>query len=99
MMQHHVPIAGYVVRHTCDNPSCVNVEHLTVGTQRDNVRDMFDRGRAADRGRPYKVTDELVEKVLSDPGSSRQTAKRVGLSPSTVSRIRRWSVTSVTPCV
>jgi len=33
------------VLHTCDNGGCVNVEHLYAGDARDNVRDMFARGR------------------------------------------------------
>lgn len=39
-------IAGMVVRHKCDNPSCVNPEHLEIGTQSDNVADCESRGRA-----------------------------------------------------
>ena len=35
-----------VVRHTCDNPRCVKIDHLILGTQLDNVRDMISRGRA-----------------------------------------------------
>lgn len=37
--------AGECVRHTCDNPPCVNPDHLVVGTQRDNVQDAIARGR------------------------------------------------------
>lgn len=38
---------GLVVRHKCDNPPCVNPDHLEVGTQYDNIHDMIARGRAA----------------------------------------------------
>lgn len=42
----HGPISsGLVVRHTCDNPRCINLEHLLLGTVADNQRDMAERGR------------------------------------------------------
>lgn len=37
---------GYdVVRHTCDNPVCINPEHLVRGSSVDNMKDRNERGR------------------------------------------------------
>lgn len=38
--------SGMVVRHDCDNPPCVNPEHLRIGTVADNAKDMVVRGRS-----------------------------------------------------
>lgn len=36
---------GVVVRHRCDNPRCINPEHMELGSQRDNINDAVERGR------------------------------------------------------
>lgn len=40
-------IVGKVVRHSCDNPACINEDHLLIGTQADNMQDKVERGRQA----------------------------------------------------
>lgn len=58
-------LAGVVIRHTCDNPPCVSPAHLQSGTQRDNVQDMIDRGRAShgERHGMARLTAEQVRDI------------------------------------
>ncbi|MGW2227383.1 HNH endonuclease signature motif containing protein [Streptomyces formicae] len=57
----HYPIPeGKVIKHSCDNPKCVNVLHLELGTQADNVRDAWKRGRGKNQ-HTKKRTDAFLE--------------------------------------
>lgn len=58
---------GLVVMHSCDNPSCVEISHLSVGTQKQNVQDSVARGRAIrakgeSHGR-VKLTQQQVNEI------------------------------------
>ena len=61
-------IKGKVIRHTCDNPICVNPDHLIIGTQLDNIRDRVERGRSC-KGSKHtnsKLTDEDVAYIRAN---------------------------------
>lgn len=68
--QAHGPIPpGLVVMHTCDNPSCVEITHLRLGTQRENLADRDAKGRNAfstrthcPKGHPYDEVNTYYRK-------------------------------------
>lgn len=57
-------IKGKVVRHTCDNPRCINPLHLVLGNHQDNMDDRTIRGRNA-KGAVLsgKLSDEDVKYI------------------------------------
>jgi len=57
--------AGMWALHTCDEPGCVNPEHLWEGTRDDNREDMLEKGREA-RGESHglaKLTDSQIAEI------------------------------------
>jgi len=78
---HHGPIPdGMVVMHLCDVPACINPSHLKVGTQSENTKDMYDKGRRdvsdAVWSKPFMVrlrssTRQLLDKAAEDQRRSR----------------------------
>lgn len=88
-------IEGMVVRHTCDNPRCINPEHLVLGTNQDNVNDRVSRGRSH---RPVgalhpgsKLTEEQVLAIREEyniPGTRyKHLAEKYGICEKQVGNI------------
>ena len=72
---------GLFVLHRCDNPLCVRPDHLFLGTHKDNMRDMQNKGR---RGRPPRVVNQgMADEIrrLAGTGARRKDiAERFGIS-------------------
>ena len=76
--------------HHCDNPGCIRPDHLFLGTQKDNLQDMRDKGRHShgSRHKDAKLDERQVGqiKLLLRVGffSYRSIAKRYGVNPSSI---------------
>lgn len=84
--------AGAVIMHACDNPGCINPDHLRAGTQAENMRDMAEKKRgAAGSDHPRaKLTDGQIISVIqmAASGTPRATLqRRFKISRSTLARI------------
>lgn len=79
---------GMCVCHSCDMPACVRPDHLFLGTQADNLRDMARKGRRA-RGEKLpqsKLTSDYVRAIRNASGTHAEIAIRFGVSRPTISR-------------
>lgn len=97
----HGPIPeGMHVLHHCDNPKCVNVDHLFLGTNADNMQDKVKKGR---QHRPQgelcgmsKLTESEVLEIREMAGEFvlADIAEAYGIARSQVSQIhtrKRWA--------
>ena len=86
---------GMCVCHTCDNPPCINPDHLFLGTNADNVADRVAKGRSRGgdtKGEAHyksKLTNDIVRAILLETDvTGRELAKRYGVSYKTISKVR-----------
>lgn len=92
------------ILHRCDNPPCVNPDHLFVGTQADNVRDMVAKGRnvcvpmPGEKNPQAKLTREQVDLIremyVPRVVTLRRLADKFGVSEATIHGIvtgKKWA--------
>jgi hypothetical protein len=86
---------GLVVRHLCRN-KCVNPDHITIGTAKENAEDRKRDGTEA-RGEHHgrsKLSEEEVITIRSSTDTQEVLAKRYGVAQSLISGIKKgkyWS--------
>jgi hypothetical protein len=78
---------GMNVLHSCDNPKCVNPSHLSLGTQRENLRDAYQRKRRVALRGSRVLTPEQMKDVLSHRISSRAFARLYSVGKSTIAKV------------
>ncbi len=93
-----IPEGQYVLHH-CDNPPCVNTDHLFLGTHADNMADKVAKGRQA-RGESLaakrrgaangraKLTEDDVRAIRADTRLLREIAEDYGIVNQQVSMIK-----------
>lgn len=98
---------GHEVCHRCDNPSCINPEHLFSGTRQDNVDDREAKGRNRPNKGSKVGTSKLKEvdipviiNMKMNGNSSRDIAKKYNVDHSTILNIvnrSSWKHVEITP--
>lgn len=79
---------GLGINHTCDNPKCVNPEHLYAGTQKDNLNDALSRGRFSNRLLTKEQVLEIKTLLSSTSINPHQISKLYKVYPTTIYDIR-----------
>lgn len=89
---------GMVLRHLCNNAWCVNVEHLKIGTYKENYQDMIDCGRsnkgksnfkvAGEKNGISKLTEKQVKEIYLSKLSLKKLAKIYNVSSTNISNIK-----------
>jgi hypothetical protein len=89
---HKGPIQdGMCVCHKCDTPSCVNPDHLFLGTAYENNLDKVRKGRCpkGEQKPAAKLTDNAVRSIRIDKRTNSEIARELGVTPRVIGLVRR----------
>jgi hypothetical protein len=82
------------VLHRCDNPGCVNPDHLFLGTQLDNIYDMVFKGRNKTLI-PDSTVTIIKDEILAGIISRRGIARKYNVSPSYITKLAHGDLRSI----
>lgn len=86
---------GMELMHSCDNPRCINPNHLTPGTHAQNIAEAYAKGRKfvpqGDRHPRFSFTEEQARRIVSSDISASEIAAEFGVSKSSIYRLRNGS--------
>jgi len=83
---------GKLICHKCDVRSCVNPNHLFLGTHLDNNRDMMIKKRHKILKKEKKINSEIAFKIYNEKGFHKNIAEKYNVSRSLVSQIKRGEI-------
>jgi hypothetical protein len=82
-----------VVCHKCDNPSCVNPDHLFQGTPKQNTKDMIQKNRHAHGEKISKLSESEVIDIYNSNSTHESLGLMYGVNRATITKIKngqRW---------
>ena len=81
---------GLLVRHKCDNPACINPDHLELGTPAENAEDASKRNRLGKRAteRTSRLQENEVIEIFKSKERLKVLAQRFRVSIDTIKDIR-----------
>lgn len=87
---------GRCVLHRCDNPACIRLDHLFLGTLADNNADMDAKGRR--RSQEAKLTPDMVREIRASTLSGYKLAREYGVSETAIRAVRNGRLRKHVKC-
>lgn len=82
---------GFLVCHSCDNPGCVNPDHLFIGSAKDNTHDMINKNRdtiIGEKNCKAKLKDQDIINIRNSNKTTKELMVIYGLTKHSINNIK-----------
>lgn len=87
--------SGMDLLHACDNPLCINPNHLRPGTPSENIAEAYEKGRKKSPQGPksprFRLTEAQAHEAITSSETVAAMAQRFGVSKSVIYRLKNGS--------